>query len=390
VTARLYIIIPRIVVFMLLGLRIVFCSCSYAADSTVPTKPQVKQKPSEEDRLGEKAAAELEKQIKIDPNSPELPRLARIAGELVPFTERPGVSYTIKVLISPAVNAVSLPGGRIYVTQGILEAVESDDELAAVLAHEMAHNALGHAMDSKIRNDKSNWGMIVAVLAGIWAGRGEVPMMASQIQQGVLNHYGRKAEAEADMHGLIYLSHSKYHPTAMLTVLEGLAGMEESHWKSDMITTATTHPMARERARVVRAQLVKMGVNIDAERRQVTHRFKIETASVVKDGCTYSQITINGKPVFMPAATDGALSAQQRAQVYADALRESLNQGLQILDLVVTTQGQDVLLSARDKMLLRVTAEDAKLANRSSQDMATDAKKAIEAALYAEKLTRVF
>ncbi len=47
--------------------------------------------------------------------------------------------------------------------------------------------------------------------------------MAAQIQQGALNHYGRKAELEADHHGLDYLAKTQYKPTAMLTVLEGLA-----------------------------------------------------------------------------------------------------------------------------------------------------------------------
>jgi predicted Zn-dependent protease len=345
---------------------------------------------AEEEKLGKKAAEELEKVLKPIKDSPELARLERIANEIAPYTERPKVHYTVKVVTSKAINAISLPGGRIYVTEGTLEAVESDDELAAILAHEIAHNSLRHAMQQHSRAGKADLGLIVAVLAGIATGRGEVTFMAAQIQQGALNHYGRKFELQADEHALNYLNKTEYKPVAMLTVLEGLAAMEASQLMPQGLTTGTTHPLAKDRADNMEKLLVKQGVDITAARRLVTNRFKIEAKPLEKDGKTIAEITLNGKSVFAPAQTENNSTPLQRAQAYAKALRLALNQGLQSATLRVAAQGNDAELFGNDQVLLRVTAGDAAFHKRSAAALAEEAKKAIELALYAEKISRPF
>src|SRR3990172_3452365 len=117
-------------------------------------QPAMSKEEKAEDDLGKAAAEELEKQAKVIKESPELPRLQRIIGELTPHSQRPNVKYQVKVLDLNAINAFCLPGGRIYVTKGTLAAVESDDELTAILGHEMAHNALRHPTEAAKRNAK--------------------------------------------------------------------------------------------------------------------------------------------------------------------------------------------------------------------------------------------
>jgi len=345
---------------------------------------------SEEERLGEKAAAELEKVLKPLPNHPDLARLERIASEIAPHTERPQVRYSVKVLASKAINAISLPGGRLYVTEGALAAVESEDELAAILAHEVAHNSLRHALQEHQRASRADLGVMVGIIAGILTNRGEIALMAAQIQQGALNHYGRKAELEADQHALTYLSKTKYRPTAMLTVLEGLAAMEASRWRPEVITTADTHPLARDRARAVERQLRKMGIDVAAERRLVTDRFKVEAKPLEKEGLAIAQILLNDKPVFAPAQALDSASPLERAQAYADSLRQALRRGIQLLDLRITSEGEESLVMAREEVLIRVTAADAEFHKRPALELAEEAKKAIELALYAEKVSRPF
>lgn len=364
------------------------------ASPTPPARPAGKVEKTEEEKIGDKAAAELEKALKVIPNHPDTERLNRIANELAVFTERPGIHYTIKVVTSKAINAVSIPGGRIYITEGAVQATESEDELAAILAHEIAHNSLQHAMQEREKASRSDWGLMAGILAGILSGRGEVALMATQIQQGALNHYGRKAEMEADSHGLAYLSKSKYNSVAMLTVLEGLAAMEESRWHPDEINTGMTHPLARDRAKAVAQQLVKKGLDVTAQRRKVTDRYKLEVKPLEQNGQTAAEVVLNEKPVFAPAQADGATTPLQRAQNCADAIQKALQQGLQMTDLKLVDQGNVSLIQARINgqvvMLVKVMPGDAAFHKKTAHELASNAKKAIELAIYAENLSRPF
>ena len=71
----------------------------------------------------------------------------------------PGVAYVCKVLDTKAINAMSIPGGTVYVTKGLLDAVESDHELAGVLAHEIAHYSLYHVRRMIKKKKKSRVGI---------------------------------------------------------------------------------------------------------------------------------------------------------------------------------------------------------------------------------------
>ena len=79
--------------------------------------------------------------------APEAQRLlTEIATRLVPATERPAEAYQITLLSSPVPNAFALPSGRLYVTRGLLAFANDTAEVAAVLAHEIAHVTVRHAL----------------------------------------------------------------------------------------------------------------------------------------------------------------------------------------------------------------------------------------------------
>jgi predicted Zn-dependent protease len=70
-----------------------------------------------------------------------------VAQSLSPHLRRPGIHYRFHVIDSPQINAFALPGGQIFVMRGLLEFVESEAELAAVLGHEMSHVDLRHCIE---------------------------------------------------------------------------------------------------------------------------------------------------------------------------------------------------------------------------------------------------
>ena len=73
--------------------------------------------------------------------------VAGVAQPILPHLRRQGIHYRFHVIDSPQVNAFALPGGQIFVMRGLLEFVESEAELAAVLGHEMSHVDLRHCIE---------------------------------------------------------------------------------------------------------------------------------------------------------------------------------------------------------------------------------------------------
>jgi len=70
-----------------------------------------------------------------------------VAQPLLPHLRRPGIRYQFHVVDSPQINAFALPGGQIFVMRGLLDFVESEAELAAVLGHEVSHVDLRHCIE---------------------------------------------------------------------------------------------------------------------------------------------------------------------------------------------------------------------------------------------------
>ncbi|MHB0936546.1 MAG: M48 family metalloprotease [Armatimonadota bacterium] len=122
-----------------------------------------------EEELGKKTAERIEKDYKLVQDEEALKRLADIVTAIAPVTQRPQVVYTVKILDTGELNAMVIPGGIIYVTKGLLKAVESDDELAGVLAHEIAHNALCHAEKMMAREAKASLVQLATVIATVYA-----------------------------------------------------------------------------------------------------------------------------------------------------------------------------------------------------------------------------
>jgi len=183
-----------------------------------------------EAEIGRKTAAEIEKAYRVADMPEQTARITRIANELAILTSRPDVTYTCKILDTHEVNALSLPGGIIYMTKGLVNGVESDDEVAAVLAHEIAHNVHHDSLELIRRDTRLNKQMVLGILAAVVAGTdneglnlGEAMLLGQAIKSGLLNGYTLEAERRADASGMDTLRKSRYSPVAMLTVMEGLS-----------------------------------------------------------------------------------------------------------------------------------------------------------------------
>ncbi len=148
-----------------------------------------------------------------------------VSNKLWAQTARKDVPYSIKILDVGDINAFSTLGGYIYINQGTLDFVQSDDELAGVIGHETGHIERRHAVTA---NNKAS---ILNVLFGIGSMFSPILYRFGQIMQaGVLAKISRDDESQADKYGLLLMSRAGYDPDAMTSFMAHLGAVEkESH-----------------------------------------------------------------------------------------------------------------------------------------------------------------
>ena len=142
----------------------------------------------------------------------EVERLvAVIVGKLVSVSDDPSRVFKVTLLNSPKVNAFALPGGYLYITRGLLALANDSSEVAAVLAHEMAHVSSNHAIVRKERLEGAAIGERVAnqVLEGNTAG--QFAVAANKLR---LAAFSQDQELQADTIGIRMIGNAGYDPYA--------------------------------------------------------------------------------------------------------------------------------------------------------------------------------
>lgn len=132
-------------------------------------------------------------------NAPLQAELDNIVGRLTRVSPRPDISYKLSVLNTPSVNAFALPGGYLYVTRGLLALANDEDEVAAVLAHEMGHVSSRHAI--KRENQASATSVIGQVMKDIMRNPGKAANAMADSRASFAS-FSRSQEYEADQIGL--------------------------------------------------------------------------------------------------------------------------------------------------------------------------------------------
>jgi len=245
----------------------------------------------QEIRIGRQAATEIEARFKVVKDAAVASRVARIGAAVSAVSDRPRLPYSFKVVEFDQVNAVALPGGFIYVTTGLLRFVRSDHELAAVLAHEVAHAARAHGMEMMRR---ANQAAFVTLLVAIFARDANLAQGAQIFSSGLLSGYARDLERDADLASITYLSKTDYSPVAALTVLERLRRAEQLSPRPDMGAFAE-HPKIAERVQYVEAEL--RARRIPLVRRIPANYLVLAVREHVEEGVVLADLLINSRPI---------------------------------------------------------------------------------------------
>jgi predicted Zn-dependent protease len=173
--------------------------------------------------------------------------LVPIVSRIVAASERPEQGYRITILNSPAINAFALPGGYLYVTRGLLALANDSSEVAAVLAHEMAHVTANHAVERQ--NRARNAVIVSRVVTDVLDNdSGRLALASSQRS---LASFSRQQELEADAMGVKTIGRAGYDPFAASRFLNAMgrysayrASLNASGARPDFLAS---HPSTPER-----------------------------------------------------------------------------------------------------------------------------------------------
>lgn len=190
--------------------------------------------------------------------------LQDLGYRLVSYSDRPDLEFTFFVVRSNDINAFAAPGGYIGVNVGLINAMSSEDELAAVVAHEIAHVTQQHLLRAFEDSKKSSIPIALAMLGALVASAGrsddasQAALMSgiSLIQQRAIN-FTRYDEIEADRVGIQSLARAGYEPLAMA---ETFATMQRVMRVNgiDVPEFLRTHPVDVNRIADAKARAVQL------------------------------------------------------------------------------------------------------------------------------------
>ncbi len=182
--------------------------------------------------------------------------IQQLGLKMASHSERPELQWTFTVLDDPAVNAMALPGGFVYVNRGILAHFNSEAELASVLGHEIGHVTARHSVEQMSRAQLAQIGLGVAAIASPefrqYAG------LAGMGVQLLFLKFGRDDENQSDTLGLRYMVRAGYDPREMPKVFATLDRVSSSSGLRPTPEWMATHPNPGNRIASIRARIRKL------------------------------------------------------------------------------------------------------------------------------------
>ncbi len=195
---------------------------------------------------------DMKRRYRISRDKDRIAQLQRIGDRLskVVFWDMPDADWEFVVFDVPQINAFAMAGGKVGVFSGLFKIAKTDDQVASVIAHEIAHVTAKHVHEKLSQEMAVNTVGTVGMVGMGVSGAPSITMAALGQAYGLSTGVGamafdRAKEKEADYIGLMYLARAGYDPQAAVTVLEGL----ENESANDPVQPAflSTHPTHPER-----------------------------------------------------------------------------------------------------------------------------------------------
>ncbi len=216
-------------------------------------------------KLGREAAAEARKQLPmLNDNRVDdyVERIGdRLVGAIPPEYRHEEFDYTFEVVNQKEINAFALPGGPMFLNRGMIEAAQSEGEVAGVMAHEISHVALRHGTAQATKGQKFQIGSVLGQIAGAIIGgtAGSILSQGSQIGAGLwFMKYGREYETQSDILGAQILARAGYDPREMANMFKTIeaegGGAGGPEWMSSHPNPGNRYDAINREAQALRVE----------------------------------------------------------------------------------------------------------------------------------------
>jgi len=178
---------------------------------------------AKEEQIGKEIYDQITAQMPVY-NDPAFNDYVNAVGQkLAAHSDRPDIKYTFTVLDSPDINAFATPGGYVYINRGLVTYMACEAQLAAVLAHEIAHITARHSARQQRAQTTTN---VAATVLAILSRSGDVGEATALWGTAAVRGYGRDMELEADSLGAKFMAAAGYDRNAVIEVLSLLKDNE--------------------------------------------------------------------------------------------------------------------------------------------------------------------
>lgn len=333
-----------------------------------------------EEKIGRKLAERIEKRYDLVEDIDNLKRIEKIGEHLKKISEIKEINYHFNIINQEGVNAFAFPGGFIYITSDLLDYVHSDDELAAIIAHEMGHVICQHSIKQMQDNRKMK---LVELFAILLTGDPAVGLIGELTTITVLNNYRREYEEEADLTALELLNKSPdYHPVALLTFFERVHSKD--YFKPNInLGIFQTHPDIDYRMENIKKYLNDN--NIKIERSLTTEYFNLEGSIRIKKDSIVSTINLNDKEILRFTGND-VEKINRKTTSIIEKLEETLRVDLNSYSITIHSGNDLSSLSIDGKVIASLSKEEVSLQGLEHSEVIENMKKAISSILWELKL----
>lgn len=207
---------------------------------------------SQADQMGRQAFRQILTKTPVAPNPGLNARVQRVGARLVRAIGQQPSKWEFRLLRDGTPNAFALPGGKVGVNIGLFKVARTDDQLAAVLGHEIGHVMAHHSAERISRQLLVEQGLNLGG-AALGTNPQVVQLAASAATLGVILPFSREQEAEADQIGLQYMARAGYDPRAAITLWQNFARLGGSGTPEFL----STHPAPGNRIARLRSLLPK-------------------------------------------------------------------------------------------------------------------------------------
>lgn len=219
-------------------------------------------------QLGRQVAAAVERDYKMVHNRSVAGYVQDLGERLGALSGRSDVSYHVQVIDTPQIGAFALPSGHVYINQGTIELCQFENQLAAVLAHEISHVVKRHNLDRLQQAIESKTGRL-----------------KDNVSPDIFSSYSVDAEREVDRLAVSLMRRSGFNPTGMVAFIDRIKALESKDRRATPGTCFAPDSNMADRRRIIATLLVASDSDLASDSRRFREeRWRLSVSSLFPAG----------------------------------------------------------------------------------------------------------